>query len=308
MNVSIICPIYNGEKYIESLNESLEKQKNVCIKDITYILTESKDNSEIILKNFSLNYSKISKKDFSHSLTREKFAMKAKGQIIVFITQDIIIQDDVWLYELTKDISNGICHASFSRQVSNSKGIEHYIRPKNYPNKSRIVSNKDIDRYGLMTFFFSDASAAIRKDIFVKLNGYDNKNLIISEDMYIAYKLIKNGYKIKYCSNSVVIHSHEFTLKQLFNRYFDTGVFFANNNYLNKYGENKSGFSLLKDVAKNSLASREYRIFFNILPNFASRFIGMKLGKNYKKISKNLIKKFSLNKLYWDNKMMDSEE
>lgn len=305
MNISIICPIYNGEKYIENLNESLEKQKNVCIEDIKYILTDSKDNSENILKKLNLNYSKIEKIDFSHSLTREKFAMKAKGEIVVFITQDIIIKDNTWLYELIKDIDNGICHASFSRQVSQSNGIERYIRPKNYPNKSRIVSKNDIDKYGLMTFFFSDASAAIRKDIFVKLNGYDNKNLIISEDMYIAYKLIMNDYNIKYCADSVVIHSHEFTLKQLFNRYFDTGVFFANNDYLNKYDENKSGFYLLKNVAKNSLLYRDYRTFFNILPNFASRFIGMKLGKNYKKISKNLIRKFSLNKLYWKNEIVD---
>ena len=31
------------------------------------------------------------------------------------------------------------------------------------------------------------------------LNYYDNKNLSINEDMYIAYKLITNDYKIKYC-------------------------------------------------------------------------------------------------------------
>lgn len=308
MKISIICPIYNGEEYIEKLNKSLRKQKNVDLEDIAYILTESRDNSENILKKLDLNYIKIKKDEFSHSLTREKFAMKAKGQIVVFITQDVIIENDTWLYELTKDINNRNCDAGFSRQISKSKGIERYIRPKNYPEQSRIVSKEDINQYGLMTFFFSDASAAIRKDIFIKLNGYDSKNLIISEDMYIAYKLIMNGYKIKYCADSVIIHSHDFTLKQLFNRYFDTGVFFTNNDYLNKYSANKSGFSLLKYVVRSSFKNGDYKTIFNIIPNFASRFIGMKLGKKYKSMSKNMVKRFSLNKSYWNDKFIDLEE
>ena len=39
--------------------------------------------------------------------------------------------------------------------------------------------------------------------------------------MYIAHKIINAGYKIKYCSKSIVYHSHNLTLKQTYNRYKD---------------------------------------------------------------------------------------
>lgn len=279
MKLSIICPLYNAEKYIKKLDESIWNQKKVDIESIMYILTESDDNTQEILDELSGNYKLIKKDEFSHSLTREEAAMKAKGDIIVFITQDIIIKDELWLYNLTLEIENGNCEAAFSRQICEERGIEKYIRPINYPKESRIVSKSDLKKLGLMTFFFSDVSSAISKKIFLELNGYDNKKLPINEDMYIAYKIIFNGYKIRYCSESVVVHSHKFTCKQLFQRYYAAGRFFAGNRYLLKYSANRSGARLTKLVLQDMLKSKDYKTIFTLLPNFTARFLGMHLGK-----------------------------
>ena len=89
----------------------------------------------------------------------------------------------MWLYNLTKDIFNGKCHAAFSRQITKYNNIEKYTREKNYPDKSYIVSKKDIKKMGLRTFFFSDASSAIKTSVFKEIGGYDNKKLPINEDM-----------------------------------------------------------------------------------------------------------------------------
>ena len=279
MTIDIICPLYNAEREIEKLNQSLLMQENVKINDIKYILTESKDNTEEKLKDLNLNYKKIKKEEFSHSLTRERAAFECKADIIVFITQDVIIEDKKWLYYLTKDIEDGICEATFSRQLCNNNTIEKYTREKNYPTKSYINSKADIESKGLKTFFFSDASSAIKRDVFVTINGYDNKNLKISEDMYIAYKLIMNDYKIKYCADSKVIHSHKFTLKQLYKRYYDTGIFFKQNSYLNQYKVNKAGGSLAIYILKRALQDKNIKVLIRFLPDMAVRFIGMKMGK-----------------------------
>lgn len=283
MDISIICPLYNGKKYIRNLDKSLKMQKKVCLEAINYILTESEDDTEVILRELKAQYTKVSKREFSHSLTREKAAVQCRGDIIVFITQDVVIRDEYWLYNLTRDIISNKCEASFSRQVSADSGIEKYIRAKNYPEQSRIVSRKDIEKLGLMTFFFSDAASAVRADVFKQLNGYDGRNLIISEDMYLAYKIIMGGYRIKYCADSVVIHSHNFTLKQLYRRYYDTGVFFRENSYLQEYSENTSAVELTRYILKESIKNKDYKVILNIIPNFAARFIGMKAGKMYKR-------------------------
>ena len=279
MNIDIICPLYNAEKDIEGLHKSLLKQKNVKINEIRYVLTESKDNSEEKLKKLNINFKKIKKDEFSHGLTRENEAFDSKADILVFITQDVKIVRDDWLYNLTKDIANGEVDACYSRQLCDNNTIEKYTRECNYPENSKIVTKDDIEKLGLKAFFFSDASSAIKRETFVKLKGYDHKKLIINEDMYIAYKLITNGYKIKYCADSEVIHSHVFTLKQYYDRYKDTGKFFKENSYLNNYKVNQAGGNMAKYILKRAIQDKNWSVLVKYIPNMAARFIGMKVGK-----------------------------
>ena len=279
MSIDIICPLYNAENYIEDLYKSIMKQKSVEINEIKFILTESEDNTEKKLKQLNIDYKKIKKEEFSHSITREKAAFDSSADIIVFITQDIKIERDDWLLELTKEIEDGTVDACYSRQVCDNETIEKYTRESNYPSNSKIVSKDDIQKLGLKTFFFSDASAAIKKETFIKLNGYDQKKLSVSEDMYIAYKLIMNGYKIKYCANSEVIHSHAFTLKQYYYRYKDIGKFFKNNRYLNQYKVNEAGGNMAKYILKRAIQDRNWRVILIYIPNMIVRFIGMKIGE-----------------------------
>lgn len=302
MKISIICPLYNAEKYIESLHNNLltqELSSDVEL-DIQYVLTKSKDKSKEILEEMNLNYCSIDSKEFSHSKTREFMAYKSDGDIIVFISQDVVMKDKLWLMNLVKPIMLNECEASFSRQLCTNNSIERYIRKINYPEVSRIVSKNDVDTYGLLTFFYSDASSAIKASIYKELKGYDNKNLIINEDMYLAYKIINNGYRIKYCADSQVIHSHTFTLKQLYNRYFDTGVFLRQNSYLLKFKANKSGGDLAKQVFKEALKEKNFKVVINLIPNFAARFIGSNLGKRYESLSQKFVIKSSMNKNYWN--------
>ena len=50
MKIDVICPLFNAEKYIEKLDNSIRKQKNVELNQIRYVLTKSIDNTEDILK------------------------------------------------------------------------------------------------------------------------------------------------------------------------------------------------------------------------------------------------------------------
>lgn len=282
--VDIICPVYNQEKHILELDQSIKKQENVKINSIQYILTESTDNTEKILQENDMNYTKIKKEEFSHSKVREDAAKNCNADIIVFITQDIVIERTDWLYHLTSCIANGECSASYSRQISKSNGIEKYTRESNYPENSYIKTKDDIEKMGLKTFFFSDASSAISNEVFKKLNYYDNKVFGTNEDMYIAYKLITNGYKIKYVAESVVIHSHNFKFKQMYKRYYDTGVFFKQNAYLNEYGTNQAGGGMAKYVLKRIFQEKDIKAFIKFWPDMVARFVGMKMGQ-LKKVS-----------------------
>ena len=279
MVIDIICPLYNAEKYIVELNKSLLMQKKVKLNSINYILTEGKDKTRDLLIKNNCKYKEIKRTEFSHSLVREKAAFESNADIIVFITQDIKIVSEDWLYNLVEPIISGEVEATYSRQLTKYNNIEKYTRESNYPEKSFIKSKADIDKLGLKTFFSSDASAAIKREIFVKLNGYDNKNLPISEDMYFTYKLIMNNYKVKYCANSVIYHSHDFKLSELYHRYKLTGKFFKENEYLDNYGTNTSGGSLAKYILKRAIQDKNIKVLIRWPFDMAARFIGMKVGK-----------------------------
>lgn len=279
MKIDIICPLYNAEKYVLNLHKSLLMQKQVFINKIWYVLTESEDNTKKLLDRLNIKYELINKNDFSHSLTREKYAKKSNADIIVFITQDIVIEDDTWLQKLVKPIIDGKVEATYSRQISKYNNLEKYIREYNYPSTSKVMKKSDIKKFGLKTFFFSDVSSAIRKNTFKKLNYYDGKDLLISEDMYIAYKLIINGYKIKYCANSIVYHSHKYKLIELYKRYRLTGYFFKCNSYLDNYGTTSSGKNLALYVLKRVFQDKKYFLLIRYPFDMMVRFIGMKVGK-----------------------------
>ena len=279
MKVDIICPLYNAENDILPLLESLKKQKGVEVEKYRFILTESKDKTEEILKENKIEYTKVSKEEFSHSKTREDEAMKSNADVLVFITQDIVVEREDWLEKLVTPIIEGEVEACFSRQISKFKNIEKYTREKNYPAESYINTKDDVETKGLRTFFFSDASSAIKTEIYKKLGGYDGKRLSINEDMYIAYKLIMNGYKIKYCADSEVFHSHKFTLKQVYDRYYLTGLFMAENSYLDEFGTTKTGGGLAKYILKRALKEFNIKVLFRFMPDMMARWFGMKKGK-----------------------------
>lgn len=55
--------------------------------------------------------------------------------------------------------------------------------------------------------------------------------------MYFAAKSVLNGYKVAYIAEAMVRHSHNYSLTEEFKRYFDIGVFHADQQWIrNDFG------------------------------------------------------------------------
>lgn len=280
--ITLICPLYNAEGYILSLHKSLKKQKDIKIVEFKYILTESSDKTEEIMKNNNIPFEKIKKSEFSHSLTREKAAMSAKGEILVFLTQDVVIKDDYFLSKLVAPIVNCASSAAYARQLTKYNNLEKYTREFNYPGKSRLVSREDIDTLGMRVFFFSDAACAVSAKIFRKIGGYDGIDLPMSEDMYLAYKLIMQGYKIQYAADAKAYHSHDMSFRQVYDRYWRTGMFMKMNPQIEAYGARKEGGGMAKYLLKRVIEDRRVGLLVRFPLDMAVRYIGMQHGKHMK--------------------------
>ncbi len=284
INIDIVCPVYKGLKFLEPLYKSFFTQINVKINNIIFAITNSQDSEfdSIIefVKNNKIDYFIVDVKDFSHSLTREKAIREyCKSNIVVMISQDIKLTNESVFYNLVRDIDSKESAYNYARQICTNKSIEKYIRKKNYSSESFFVSKSDIDRMQLMAFFASDACSAYDRDIFISLGGYGGYDVMMNEDQLYSKIILDAGYKKKYCSDAIVEHSHKYTLKQLYRRYYSAGVFYSKVKVFNDYKSTDSGMKLALYVLGQALKHFDIPVLFRWLPDMTSRYLGMRKGK-----------------------------
>lgn len=285
--VDVVCPIYKGFEYLKPLYESFYKQNNVTINKVIFPITNSHDEEMERIRKFVLDNNifsfELEKEEFSHSLTREKAIRDyCESKIVIMLSQDVkIINNDVF-YNLTKDIYSGESAYNFARQICTNKSIEKYIRAKNYPATSYYISKDDIEQIQLMAFFASDACSAYNRDVFLSVGGYSGYDIMMGEDMLYSKIILDNGYKKKYCADAVVEHSHRYTLKQLYKRYYDTGVFHSKVKIFDEYKSTDSGIKLALYVLKQALKHFDIPVLFRWLPDMTSRYLGMRKGRKAK--------------------------
>ena len=282
MKVDIVIPVFKEFEQIKNLYLSLLEQKEVEIKVIVPLTLsgEEVDNQirDFLIEN-KITYFEVPLKDFSHSLTREKAVREyASNDVVIYMSQDVKLMDDLSVYKLAEVINEDIIYA-FGRQVCTNKSIEKYIRKKNYPVESYVVSKDDIETKQLMAFFASDAFSALNREAFIKLNGYQGYDVMMGEDMLYSKFILDAGYRKMYVAEAVVDHSHKYTLKQLYNRYYETGKFHKQVGLFEEYKSTDSGFKLAMYVLKEALKHFDIPVLFRWLPDMTARYLGMKKGK-----------------------------
>lgn len=281
--INVVSPVYKNLEQIKNLYTAIKNQKEVNITKIVFSLTLSNENvdQEIIsfMEENGISYFTVTQEKFSHSLTREKAIREyCDSEIVVLCSQDIKITDEYALKKLTDALNDEVVYV-YGRQTCNNHSIEKYIRKKNYPKEGYVVSKEDIDRLQIMAFFSSDAFSALDRNVFIKLNGYQGYNVMMGEDMLYSKFVLDNGYKKAYVAEAIVEHSHKYTLKQLYNRYYETGKFHKEVGLFKNYKTNDSGLKLALSVLGQALIHFDIIVIFRWLLDMAARYLGMRKGK-----------------------------
>ena len=281
VTVDLVCPLYKVKNEIVGFLERLERQKGIRIANAVFPITESEDAKETveILKEKGYQWFLVKKEEFSHSLTREKAIFEyCQSDVVVMTSQDVILENEDAVLRLAESVNKEVAYA-YGKQICKKKTIEYYIRKKNYGERSEVIDYSDIERMQLRAFFSSDAFAAYYRPTFLKLGGYDHVNMMMSEDMYYSKKVLENGYKKAYVAEAVAVHAHTFTIKQLYQRYYQTGVWFGQHKEFDRYKTTDSGLKLAWYVLKKALKDFNVPVLFRFLPDMAARYLGMKKGK-----------------------------
>jgi rhamnosyltransferase len=301
MNVAIIIPTYNGGALWEISAAALDKHAKEHVDYILAIDSSSKDNTAEISKSHGFEVYVIDSKNFNHGGTRNYAASMVDSEILIFLTQDAIIQQNAISAIVDRFKSDPDIAVVYGRQLphDDANEIASHARIFNYPDQSHIYEYKDKKEKGIKAVFTSNSFCAYRRDCFKKIGGF-SKNTILSEDMLFASHAIKGGYKIAYEANAAVKHSHNYSAIEEFKRYFDIGVFHCTESWIRSEfggagGEGKRFIiSELKYLLKRSPLLIPKACIQNLF-----KIVGYKCGKNHKAIPKVIKVKLSMHKAFW---------
>ena len=301
MKVSVIIPTRNAEKYLERLFETL-KEQSVKPDQILVVDSSSNDGTPTICGAFGADLIKIGAKTFDHGGTRNLAASMTLGEILVFMTQDALFNGKECLKDLINPLENPTIGAAYGRQVpkEDANPVERFVRAFNYPSGKVIKGIDDLPRFGVKTFFFSNACSAIKNSVFKEVGGFPEKT-IMNEDMFLAAKLLMKGYKIAYQPDAVVCHSHNYSLPAQFKRYFDIGVFFARNRWIkNLTRPEGEGVAYLKKQLIFLSHNGQKSWIPYALADTMTRFLGYRIGLSEKRLPLYLKRMVSHNKGFWE--------
>lgn len=301
MAISIIIPCLNAGLILESLGMSLREQ-TLRPQEIIVVDSQSTDDTSQIACDLGCTVLPIARNDFNHGGTRNLASIHAQGDILVFMTQDALPVDSFFLQYLLDPIISGKAVASFARQVPypNASVSERFARVFNYPPVSQIRTRSSIETMGLGAYFFSNVSSAILKDVFMDMGMFAD-DVIMNEDMLMCAKLLNAGHAVAYVAEAQVYHSHNYSLQQTFQRYFDIGVFFVRHFDIPNLATNGRGASYTRKLLSHTIRQGDVSAFFHAVGETAAKFAGFTLGKLERFIPLVLKRQLSMHSGFWQS-------
>lgn len=279
IKISIVTKTYNHAKFLERLLEKISIQKRLKNFEIIVIDSSSKDKTKEIAEKYGCRIISIDPKKFDFSYTNNLGVEKAKGEIVIFASVDIIPKNEFWAYNLVKHFKNKKVAGVFGKQepIKDFNSIEEFKIKQTFPDNSKKSKA-----------FFSSANGAIRKSVWEKIKFNENPpyRYLGGEDQKWAKQVERKNYKIIYEPLSVVEHSHKYPLKtRLYHAYMwgkhkeevekwnkDVGILENNKNGLIKFLIKKKKFKeLFYNLIFLGILVRVYTFsgrFKNFLKNF----------------------------------------
>lgn len=302
MRIACIVPTYNGRGDLDRLLNSLDLQ-NISF-DLFVVDSSSSDGTNELACSRARNVITIPSGQFNHGGTRQMVVNRNPGyDIYVFLTQDAYLDSPDAIERLVSPFLDERVGAVCGRQLPHldASTLAQHARIFNYPVASSVKSLSDIPVLGIKTPFVSNSFSAYRGVALAQVGGFP-KHVILSEDMYVAAKMLIEGWKIAYAGDAICRHSHNYTLTDEFCRYFDQGVFHSREHWIRDSfgGAGGEGLRYVKSELSYLGFSNIWLWPVALVRNFL-KLLAYKLGCSERVIPLRIKRKLSMHKRYWDS-------
>lgn len=244
MNLSIIIPVYNGERYIENCINSIINNCNENI-EIIVINDGSTDSTYDILQkiskeNKSLKIFNNNNKGVSYS--RNYGIKKATGKYILFLDADDYLSD-AWI-KIMSVLENDYFDYLLIGNVDFPKKLDKQ------ENLLYTIGLKEIGYY-----FSTPWSKIYRRDFLIKNNIFFSEKIFNGEDELFNIMTILNANVVK--TQKMSIYNYRVSRESLTKR-FDEKIFESDLNFKNELKDLLVLFKLKKNIMNDILDFIEY--------------------------------------------------
>jgi rhamnosyltransferase len=300
-SVGLVIPTLNAGA---SWTSCLEGIKNQSLKPrrLLNIDSASIDETTTLARSAGFEVIRIDRSQFNHGGTRQMAVEYLDDcNIIVFLTQDAILASRDTLAEIVRCFDDPSVAVAYGKQLPHKGAtpIEAHARAFNYGPRTFRKDAAAAKQLGTKVFFCSNSFAAYRRSMLTDLGGF-RSDLILGEDMEFAARAIKAGYANVYCATAPVYHSHDYTVAQIVERYFDIGVFDDMNPWMREqFGSHKGeGLRFIASELRYLVTHAPLEIP-RALVQTAGKLVGYRLGRLERLLPTGIKRRLSMLPSYW---------
>lgn len=296
--VALVIPVWNGgERYRECLDAVAEQVPPVSERLV--MESGSKDGSRALSLQYGFRVHDVAPGTFNHGGTRSDALQLVDDDIIVFLTQDAILDDPRAIANLVAAFDDPAVGAAYGRQLPHRDAnlFAEHARATSYTAKSYVTSMEADFPVGIRKCFASNSFAAYRRTALEQVGGFP-RSVILSEDAYAVARMLQKGWKVAYVAEAKVRHSHNYTLREEFSRYFDIGVFHSMESWLlETFGRPEGeGARIAIDQIRFCLSRKRPDAAIRSVAMSGAKFLGYKLGSQHARLGVNWSRRLAMHK------------
>lgn len=214
VRVSVCVPTWNGARDLARLLPALARQRVDGGLEIVAIDSSSSDDTRALLERAGARVDTIPQRDFGHGRTRNHLARIARGEALVYLSQDAEPRDDDTIATLVAALDDPRTAGAFARLLP---------RPDDDPLTARTaLDHADasatpwVGEPGATDARFNDVASVIRRTDLLAIPFPD---VAFGEDVAWARLALANGRRVRFEPRAVVLHAHRYTPAQAYERY-----------------------------------------------------------------------------------------
>jgi rhamnosyltransferase len=248
-SIAVIIPTLNGASWWDKLVQAIRAQ-GLAPRQVLVVDSQSEDGTAEAARECGFLVEQIGRTRFNHGGTRQ-WALQffPRAQIVVYLTQDAILASEHALAILLRAFDDPLVGAAYGRQLPRpgANPIEAHARLFNYPPVSAIHSRENAAAMGFKVIFFSNSFGAYRRIALEQAGGFP-REANFGEDTVVAARLLQGGWRIAYVAEAQAYHSHAYSYREEFERYYRIGQLHGSEPWL------------LRDFGKASGEGRRFAI------------------------------------------------